>query len=88
LRGPHNSWLQRSKPGGVLRFNGLLPSTTPGRPKGDGEASTGAREDPLEERALAQMILGVSMRGYAGALEKLPVPPRERGLNGQPQADR
>jgi putative transposase len=38
-----------------------------------------SREDPLQERALAQMVLGVSTRGYAGSLETLPVPLRERG---------
>jgi transposase-like protein len=36
-------------------------------------------EDPLEQRALAQMILGVSTRGYAGSLERLPVELPERG---------
>ena len=36
-------------------------------------------EDPLEERALAQMLLGVSTRGYAGSLEALPAPLPERG---------
>lgn len=38
-----------------------------------------SEEDPLEERALAQMLLGVSTRGYAGSLEALPVPLPERG---------
>jgi putative transposase len=38
-----------------------------------------SREDPLEQRALAQMVLGVSTRGYASSLEKLPVSLRERG---------
>ena len=38
-----------------------------------------AREDPLEQRALQQMILGVSTRGYSGSLEKLPVEVPERG---------
>jgi transposase-like protein len=36
-------------------------------------------EGPLEERALGQMVLGVSTRGYAGSLEKLPVELPERG---------
>ena len=36
-------------------------------------------EDPLEERALAQMLLGVSTRGYASSLEPLPAPLPERG---------
>src|SRR5258708_19599390 len=36
-------------------------------------------KDPLEQRALAQMILGVSTRGYAGSLERLPVEVPERG---------
>src|SRR5712691_3903584 len=36
-------------------------------------------EDPLEQRALAQLILGVSTRGYAGSLERLPVELPERG---------
>lgn len=36
-------------------------------------------EDPLQERALAQMLLGVSTRGYAGSLEPLPTPLPERG---------
>jgi transposase-like protein len=36
-------------------------------------------EDPLEERALAQMLLGVSTRGYASSLEALPAPLPERG---------
>jgi putative transposase len=36
-------------------------------------------EDPLEERALSQMLLGVSTRGYANSLEALPVPLPERG---------
>lgn len=38
-----------------------------------------SKEGPLEERALAQMILGVSTRGYSGSLEKLPVELPERG---------
>ena len=38
-----------------------------------------SREDPLEQRALQQMILGVSTRGYASSLEKLPVEVPERG---------
>ncbi len=38
-----------------------------------------ADEDPLEERALAQMLLGVSTRGYARSLEPLPAPMPERG---------
>ena len=37
-----------------------------------------AREDPLEQRALQQMVLGVSTRGYSGSLEKLPVEVPER----------
>lgn len=36
-------------------------------------------EDPLEERALAQMLLGVSTRGYSSSLEALPAPLPERG---------
>jgi transposase-like protein len=36
-------------------------------------------EDPLEERAMAQMLLGVSTRGYANSLEALPAPLPERG---------
>jgi putative transposase len=36
-------------------------------------------EDPLEQRALAQMLLGVSTRGYASSLEPLPAPLPERG---------
>lgn len=36
-------------------------------------------EDPLEERALAQMLLGVSTRGYSSSLEPLPAPLPERG---------
>jgi putative transposase len=36
-------------------------------------------EDPLEERALTQMLLGVSTRGYASSLEPLPAPLPERG---------
>ena len=36
-------------------------------------------EDPLEERALEQMLLGVSTRGYSRSLEPLPVPLPERG---------
>ena len=39
----------------------------------------GSREDPLEQRALQQMILGVSTRGYSDSLEKLPVEVPERG---------
>ncbi len=38
-----------------------------------------SREDPLEQRALQQMILGVSTRGYSDSLEKLPVEVPERG---------
>src|SRR5574342_1088982 len=38
-----------------------------------------SEEDPLEERAVAQMLLGVSTRGYASSLEPLPVPLPERG---------
>ena len=38
-----------------------------------------SEEDPLEERALAQMLLGVSTRGYANSLEPLPTPLPERG---------
>ncbi len=38
-----------------------------------------SREDPLKQRALEQMILGVSTRGYSGSLEKLPVEVPERG---------
>lgn len=38
-----------------------------------------SKEDPLEERALAQMILGVSTRGYSRSLEPLPAPLPERG---------
>ncbi|HET7291610.1 MAG TPA: IS256 family transposase, partial [Vicinamibacteria bacterium] len=38
-----------------------------------------SNEDPLEERALAQMLLGVSTRGYASSLEPLPAPLPERG---------
>jgi transposase-like protein len=38
-----------------------------------------SNEDPLEERALRQMLLGVSTRGYAGSLEVLPAPLPERG---------
>lgn len=38
-----------------------------------------SNESPLEERALAQMLLGVSTRGYAGSLEPLPAPLPERG---------
>jgi len=38
-----------------------------------------SREDPLDERALQQMVLGVSTRRYASSLETLPVPLRERG---------
>lgn len=38
-----------------------------------------SNEDPLEERALAQMILGVSTRGYSRSLERLPAPLPERG---------
>ena len=38
-----------------------------------------SQEDPLEERALAQMLLGVSTRGYSSSLEPLPVPLPERG---------
>jgi transposase-like protein len=38
-----------------------------------------SNEDPLKERALAQMLLGVSTRGYARSLEPLPVPLPERG---------
>ena len=38
-----------------------------------------SNEDPLEQRALAQMLLGVSTRGYAGSLEPLPAPLPERG---------
>jgi putative transposase len=36
-------------------------------------------EDPLEERALQQMLLGVSTRGYSSSLEALPAPLPERG---------
>ena len=36
-------------------------------------------ESPLKERALAQMLLGVSTRGYARSLEPLPTPLPERG---------
>ena len=38
-----------------------------------------SREDPLEQRALQQMILGVSTQGYSDSLEKLPVEVPERG---------
>lgn len=38
-----------------------------------------SHEGPLTDRAVAQMVLGVSTRGYAGSLEKLPVPVKERG---------
>ena len=38
-----------------------------------------SREDPLEQRALQQMILGVSTRGHSDSLEKLPVEVPERG---------
>jgi transposase-like protein len=38
-----------------------------------------AREDPLNERALSQMLLGVSTRGYSRSLEPLPTPLPERG---------
>ena len=38
-----------------------------------------SREDPLEQRALQQMILGVSTRGYSDSLKKLPVEVPERG---------
>jgi transposase-like protein len=36
-------------------------------------------EDPLESRALGQMLLGVSTRGYSKSLEPLPAPLPERG---------
>ena len=36
-------------------------------------------EDPLKERAMEQMLLGVSTRGYARSLEPLPTPLPERG---------
>lgn len=36
-------------------------------------------EDPLEERALTQMLLGVSTRGYSDSLEPLAAPLPERG---------
>ena len=41
-----------------------------------------SREDPLEQRALQQMILGVSTRGYSDSLEKLPVEVPERAKAG------
>lgn len=40
-----------------------------------------SREDPLDERALSQMLLGVSTRGYAGSLEPLPASHAERGTS-------
>ncbi len=45
-----------------------------------------SREDPLKQRALEQIILGVSTRGYSGSLEKLPVEVPERGRAGVPSA--
>src|SRR6202140_4925864 len=37
--------------------------------------------DPLDERALAQMVLGVSTRGYARSLEPLPETVSVRGIS-------
>jgi transposase-like protein len=38
-----------------------------------------SQQDPLNERAMEQMILGVSTRGYSRSLEPLPAPLPERG---------
>jgi putative transposase len=38
-----------------------------------------SNEDPLNERAMEQMILGVPTRGYSRSLEPLPAPLPERG---------
>lgn len=38
-----------------------------------------AVEDPLDERAMTQMLLGVSTRSYSRSLEPLPAPLPERG---------
>jgi len=40
-----------------------------------------SQEDPLEQRAMSQMILGVSTRKYARSLEKLPLTVPERGTS-------
>jgi putative transposase len=40
-----------------------------------------SQEDPLEERAMSQMVLGVSTRGYARSLERLPMTVPERGTS-------
>jgi putative transposase len=40
-----------------------------------------SQEDPLEERAMKQMLLGVSTRRYAGSLEQLPTNVPVRGTS-------
>jgi len=40
-----------------------------------------SQEDPLEERAMKQMLLGVSTRRYAGSLEQLPMEVPVRGTS-------
>jgi putative transposase len=44
--------------------------------------------DPLDERALEQMVLGVSTRGYARSLEPLPKPITVRGISKSAVSER
>jgi putative transposase len=44
--------------------------------------------DPLDERALEQMVLGVSTRGYARSLEPLPETVRVRGVSKSAVSER